>query len=182
MLILLIPVLSLCGATEYYVRPTEPTNTSCPAQPCLTLNQYINDSDHYFQFNTVFKFLHGIHHMDKPIIRVKALLRTGYTAACTSPASQPYLSHRSRKSTAGLGTEAESGHHVSRSDFTFTFHFSRSQFTFTFIIVDCKFASLGHGYIHVRISSSRFIFHIRISRSRFSLLVHVSYSLSKFIF
>ena len=66
-LILLIPVLSLCGATEYYVRPTEPTNTSCPAQPCLTLNQYVNDSDHYFQSNTVFKFLPGTHHMDRPV-------------------------------------------------------------------------------------------------------------------
>ena len=66
-LILLIPVLSLCGATEYYVRPTEPTNTSCPTQPCLTLNQYVNDSDHYFQSNTVFKFLPGTHHMDRPV-------------------------------------------------------------------------------------------------------------------
>ena len=36
LLLLLVPVLSLCGATEYYVRPTEPTNTSCPAQPCLS--------------------------------------------------------------------------------------------------------------------------------------------------
>ena len=67
LLILLVPVLSLCGATEYYVRPTEPTNTSCPAQPCLTLNQYTSDSDHYFKSNTVFKFLPGTHHMDRPL-------------------------------------------------------------------------------------------------------------------
>ena len=67
LLILLAPVLSLCGATEYYVRPTEPTNTSCPAQPCLTLNQYTSDSDHYFKPNTVFKFLPGTHHMDRPL-------------------------------------------------------------------------------------------------------------------
>ena len=67
LLVLLIPVLSLCGATEYYVRPTEPTNTSCPAQSCLTLNQYVNDSDRYFQSNTVFKFLPGTHHMDRPV-------------------------------------------------------------------------------------------------------------------
>ena len=64
MLILLIPILSLCGATEYYVRPTEPTNTSCPAQPCLTLSQYTKD---YFKSNTVFKFLPGTHHMDRPL-------------------------------------------------------------------------------------------------------------------
>ena len=67
LLILLVPVLSLCGATEYYVRPTEPTNTSCPAQPCLTLSQYTSDSDHYFKSNTVFKFLPGTHHMEKPL-------------------------------------------------------------------------------------------------------------------
>ena len=67
LLILLVPVLSLCGATEYYVRPTEPTNTSCPAQPCLTLSQYTSDSDHYFKSNTVFKFLPGTHHMDRPL-------------------------------------------------------------------------------------------------------------------
>ena len=67
LLVLLVPVLSLCGATEYYVRPTEPTNTSCPAQPCLTLSQYTSDSDHYFKSNTVFKFLPGTHHMDRPL-------------------------------------------------------------------------------------------------------------------
>ena len=67
LLMLLIPVLSLCGATEYYVRPTEPTNTSCPAQPCLTLNQYVNNSDYYFKSNTAFKFLPGTHHIDKPV-------------------------------------------------------------------------------------------------------------------
>ena len=66
LLTLLVPVLSLCAATEYYVKPTEPTNTSCPAQPCLTLNQYTSDSDHYFKSNTVFKFLPGTHHMDRP--------------------------------------------------------------------------------------------------------------------
>ena len=67
LLILLAPVLSLCVATEYYVRTTEPSNTSCPAQPCLTLNQYTSDSDHYFKSNTVFKFLPGTHHMDRPL-------------------------------------------------------------------------------------------------------------------
>ena len=67
LLILLIPVLSLCGTTQYYVRPTEPTNTSCPAQPCLTLSQYINESDHFLKSNTSFKFLPGTHHMDQPL-------------------------------------------------------------------------------------------------------------------
>ena len=68
LLILLLPVLSLCGATEYYVRPTKPTNTSCPAQPCLTLSEYTSGSEHYFKSNTVFRFLPGTHHMDRPLI------------------------------------------------------------------------------------------------------------------
>ncbi len=68
LLLVLIPVLSICGATEYYVRPTEPTNTSCPGQPCLTLSQYVNDSDHYFKSNTEFKFLPGTHQMDRPVV------------------------------------------------------------------------------------------------------------------
>ena len=60
-------LFSLCGATEYYVRPTEPTDTSCPAQPCLTLSQYISNSDLYFKSNTVFKFLPGLHHTNQTL-------------------------------------------------------------------------------------------------------------------
>ena len=67
LLLLLVPVLSLCGATQYYVTPTEPTKTSCPAQPCFTLNHYTNHSDRYFKSNTVFKFLPGTHLMNRPL-------------------------------------------------------------------------------------------------------------------
>ena len=66
-IILLLPVPYLCGATEYYVRPTEPTITSCPGQPCLTFSQYINDSDHYFRSNTVFRFQSGIHQVNASV-------------------------------------------------------------------------------------------------------------------
>ena len=66
-IVLLLPVPYLCGATEYYVRPTEPTNTSCPGQPCLTFSQYINDSDHYFRSNTVFRFQSGIHQVNASV-------------------------------------------------------------------------------------------------------------------
>ena len=68
LLLLLVPVLSLCGATEYYVRPTEPSSTPCPGQRCLTLSGYIEKSDSYFQSDTTFKFLPGTHYMDKPLI------------------------------------------------------------------------------------------------------------------
>ena len=66
-LVLLLPAPYLCGATEYYVRPMEPTNTSCPGQPCLTFSQYINDSDHYFKSNTVFRFQSGIHQVNRSV-------------------------------------------------------------------------------------------------------------------
>ena len=71
LLLLLVPVLSLCGATEYYVRPTEPSSTPCPGYPCRTLSGYygyIENSDSYFQSDTTFKFLPGTHYMDKPLI------------------------------------------------------------------------------------------------------------------
>ena len=60
-LVLVLPVPILCGGTEYYVRPSEPSSASCPAHPCLTLSQYVNDSDHFFQSNTLFRFLPGTH-------------------------------------------------------------------------------------------------------------------------
>ena len=56
-----------CGATEYYIKPTVPLDTSCPGQPCLTLNQYTNDSSYSIRSNTVFTFLPGEHVMERPL-------------------------------------------------------------------------------------------------------------------
>ena len=64
---LLLAVLQVCSATEYYVRPTEPVDTTCPGQPCLTLNEYTNNTEYYIKSNTVFIFLPGKHHMDRPL-------------------------------------------------------------------------------------------------------------------
>ena len=64
---LLLAVLQVSSATEYYVRPTEPPNTPCPGQPCLTLNEYTNNTDHYIKSNATFIFLPGKHHMDGPL-------------------------------------------------------------------------------------------------------------------
>ena len=68
LLLLLVPVISLCGATEYYVRPTDPSSTPCPGHPCYTLSRYIEKSDSYFQSDTTFQFLSGTHYMDKLLI------------------------------------------------------------------------------------------------------------------
>ena len=69
LLVLFVPaVISLCESAEYYIRPTAlTTNTSCPGQPCLTLNQYMNNTSHYIQSNTVLNFLPGKHVLKRPL-------------------------------------------------------------------------------------------------------------------
>ena len=68
LLVLLVPVISLCESAEYYIRPTAlTTNTSCPGQPCLTLNHYMNNTSHYIQSNTVLNFLPGKHVLKRPL-------------------------------------------------------------------------------------------------------------------
>ena len=66
---LVSPVCRAANGGEYFVRPTEPTNDSCPGEPCLTLDQYINDSNLYFKSNnnTVFLFLSGKHIIFRPV-------------------------------------------------------------------------------------------------------------------
>ena len=60
----------LWGVSDYYVRPTQPANSSCPGQPCLTLSQYINNTDLYFKSNnnSVFWLLSGTHHISSPVV------------------------------------------------------------------------------------------------------------------
>ena len=53
----------LCGATDYYVRPTEPTNASCPGQPCLTLHHYIQN----LSSNANYHLLPGVHSINGSI-------------------------------------------------------------------------------------------------------------------
>ena len=66
LLILLVPVISLCESAEYYIRPTALT-TSCPGQPCLTLNHFMNNTGYYIQSNTVLHFLPGKHILKRPL-------------------------------------------------------------------------------------------------------------------
>ena len=78
--LLIISALSLCGATEYYVRPSEPTNTSCPAQPCLTLNEYASHSEHYFTSSNIeFRFLPGTH-----LLNISISVRNVHNVSFTS--------------------------------------------------------------------------------------------------
>ena len=68
LLALIVTAPYLCGATEYYVRSTELTSTSCPVQPCFTFSQYINDAVTFFKSNTVFRFLSGTHEVNASVI------------------------------------------------------------------------------------------------------------------
>ena len=62
--LLLLPILSLCTAQEsyYYVKPT--TDTPCPADPCLTLSEYVQRSEEYLTSNITMVFLPGTHTLD----------------------------------------------------------------------------------------------------------------------
>ena len=52
------------AATEYYVRPSHVSDTSCPGEPCLTWTEYVSHTDQYFHSNTTFWFMPGTHHMN----------------------------------------------------------------------------------------------------------------------
>ena len=63
LLLLLCVVNPTWGSSGYFVKPTQPANSSCPGQPCLTLAQYINASHKYFKSNndSIFWLLSGTH-------------------------------------------------------------------------------------------------------------------------
>ena len=59
---------SVCLAsakTEHYVRSN--ASTTCPVKPCLTLNEYANDSVKYLTSDTSFVFLDGEHYLDSAL-------------------------------------------------------------------------------------------------------------------
>ena len=61
-LLALLSSLHLCGATVYYVKPTQPRNATCPSDNlCLILDDYAVNSERYFTSNSVFCFLSGYH-------------------------------------------------------------------------------------------------------------------------
>ena len=67
-LVVLTSIISQCGASKYFVKPTNFTNDTCPGQPCLTINEYTNDAAYYIKSNTVFMFLPGKHVLLRPIV------------------------------------------------------------------------------------------------------------------
>ena len=57
----LAALVSVASGRELYVRPN--ATSVCPGEPCLTLDQYMENSDTYITSNTVFKLLPGQHNL-----------------------------------------------------------------------------------------------------------------------
>ena len=53
---------STVSTIESFVIPSN--NITCPAQPCLTLDEYARSADQFFRDNTTFHFLSGSHQLD----------------------------------------------------------------------------------------------------------------------
>ena len=66
--LLFLPIHLQCTAQEsyYYVKPT--ANTSCPANPCLTLSEYVQQSDQYLTSNATMVFLPGTHTLENDFV------------------------------------------------------------------------------------------------------------------
>ena len=111
LLLLLIALSSLSGAwctDYYYVRPTESTNTSCPGQPCLTLNQYNDQSDQYFKSHVIFRFLPGMHHLEKPVIfkSLQSVLLVKFCIICNkSPTLVPLFYTHGHPKAPAMGAD-----------------------------------------------------------------------------
>lgn len=56
-------MLASGGRSVYYVKPENASNFSCPDQPCLTLDQYAENTSIYFTTGATFVFLPGNHSM-----------------------------------------------------------------------------------------------------------------------
>ena len=58
---LLALVVSSSSARVYYVKPNSYSTSSCPAEPCLTMDQYGAQQSKYFSGGSTFHFLDGNH-------------------------------------------------------------------------------------------------------------------------
>jgi len=59
LLLFLILAITCCGYTTHYVKST--SNTTCPAEPCLTLSEYAQQPHHYLTSNLTLLLLPGDH-------------------------------------------------------------------------------------------------------------------------
>ena len=62
LVVTLVLFMSLSSALNIYVKPT--ADTPCPTEPCLTLNRYAQEFDHFRSSNTTMILLPGEHYLD----------------------------------------------------------------------------------------------------------------------
>ena len=59
LLLFLVLAIACCGQTTHYIKPTP--DTTCPAEPCLILSEYVQQYSQYLTSNTTLLLLSGIH-------------------------------------------------------------------------------------------------------------------------
>ena len=57
----------VCAENIWYVKPSISILEDCPSKPCLTLNEYIQESGRYFISGSIFVFLSGSHSLETPL-------------------------------------------------------------------------------------------------------------------
>ncbi len=59
---------SVCRAQMFYVKPSQPPNTTCPSEPCYTLNYYAQNAASLLsgQSNVTLLFVGGVHLFTEP--------------------------------------------------------------------------------------------------------------------
>ena len=88
--VIIIEVLALMSVSApgiHYVKPDNASISSCPDQPCLTLDQYVQHSPVYFTTGSTFVFVPGNHSLQSSIwlndISNITLMGTGYNSSTT---------------------------------------------------------------------------------------------------
>ncbi len=63
---------SVCRAQVYYVKPSQPPNTTCPGEPCHTLNYYAHNAALLLsrRSNVTLLFVEGVHLLTEPNFEV----------------------------------------------------------------------------------------------------------------
>ena len=59
LLLFLVLAIACCGHTTHYIKPTP--DTTCPAELCLILSEYVQQYSQYLTSNTTLLLLSGIH-------------------------------------------------------------------------------------------------------------------------
>lgn len=77
---LIVVSLSVAAESIHYVKQNASSSGDCPMQPCLFLDQYIQESSRYFKTGSTFVFLHGKHFL-KTSLNITAVSNISFRGA-----------------------------------------------------------------------------------------------------